>query len=294
VEQNESLENNEDINRTGEDCESFDSVKPGYSLSGAEESMRTNRTERGASSNLNNSILNSKADRTENSRDQSKKGTEETKELERNNGEVSLKSVLDVINGRFGEGGDTLLHVASRSSRTDIVSMLLESGADPALKDDKGRPPFVVASSKETRNEFRRYMASHPDRYDYVTAQIPSALTPEMENEREKRNAERKKAQKKAQKQRVKEQKALERRKEEEEKEKKALQALSDREKRALAAERRFAQQRAAKQAGINSCCAWCSASLVGQVPFERLAYKYCSTTCVRAHRLDMETQQQR
>ena len=40
--------------------------------------------------------------------------------------------------------------------------------------------------------------------------------------------------------------------------------------------------------------CAWCSASLVGQVPFERLAYKYCSTACVRAHRLDMETQQQR
>ena len=34
--------------------------------------------------------------------------------------------------------------------------------------------------------------------------QIPSALTPEMENEKDKRNTERKKAQKKAQKQRVK------------------------------------------------------------------------------------------
>ena len=134
VEENESLEINEDIIRTGEDCESCDSVKLDYSLTGAEETVRTNRTEQGASSNLHNSILNSKAERTENSRDQSKKGTEETKELERNNGEVSFKSVLDVINGCFGEGGDTLLHVASRSSRTDIVSMLLESGADPALK----------------------------------------------------------------------------------------------------------------------------------------------------------------
>ena len=34
--------------------------------------------------------------------------------------------------------------------------------------------------------------------------QIPSALTPEMESEKEKRNTERKKVQKKAQKQRVK------------------------------------------------------------------------------------------
>jgi len=135
-------------------------------------------------------------------------------------------------------------------------------------------------------------MASYPERYDYVKAQIPSALTPEMENEKEKRNAERKKAQKKAQKQRIKEQKALERKKEEDEKEKKVLQALSEREKRALAAEKRFAQQQAAKQKGITSCCGWCSSNLAGQVPFERLTFKYCSTACVKAHRLDMETQQ--
>lgn len=35
--------------------------------------------------------------------------------------------------------------------------------------------------------------------------------------------------------------------------------------------------------------CAWCGASLAGQVSFERLTYKYCSTACVKAHRLDME-----
>ena len=39
-------------------------------------------------------------------------------------------------------------------------------------RDDKGRPPFVVASSKETRNEFRRFMAANPDRYDYAKAQV--------------------------------------------------------------------------------------------------------------------------
>jgi len=215
----------------------------------------------------------------------------ERKDVQQSDGETAAKGIVDVINGRFGESGDTLLHVASRSSRTEIVLRLLECGADPAVKDNKGRPPFTNAGSKETRNVFRRFMASYPERYDYVKAQIPSALTPEMENEKEKRNAERKKAQKKAQKQRLKEQKALERKKEEEEKEKKALQALSEREKRALAAEKRFAQQQAAKQTGITSCCAWCSSSLAGQVPFERLTYKYCSTACVKAHRLDMETQ---
>ncbi|XP_022807827.1 ankyrin repeat and zinc finger domain-containing protein 1-like [Stylophora pistillata] len=208
------------------------------------------------------------------------------------NGEMSSARISDVINEQFGEGGDTLLHVAARSSRTEIVLRLLECGADPAVKDEKGRTSYAVAGNKDTRNEFRRFMASYPDRYDYVKAQIPSALTPEMENEKEKRNAERKKAQKKAQKQRAKEQKAIERMKEEEEKEKRAYQALSDREKRALAAEKRFAQQQAAKQAGITSSCAWCSKSLVGQVPFERLAYKYCNTACVKNHRLDMESEQ--
>lgn len=209
------------------------------------------------------------------------------------NGELSSVNILEVINGRFGEVGDTLLHVAARFSQTQIVLMLLENGADPAVKDMKGRPPFAVAGDKETRNEFRRFMASYPDRYDYAKAQIPSALTPEMEIEKEKRIAERKKAQKKAQRQRAKEQKAVERRKEEEEKEKRTFEALSEREKRALAAEKRFAQQLASKQNGTISC-AWCCSSLDCLVPFERLIYKYCSTACVRAHRVDMESQNDR
>ena len=39
-------------------------------------------------------------------------------------------------------------------------------------RDGRGRPPFVVAGSKETRNEFRRFMAAFPDRYDYTKAQV--------------------------------------------------------------------------------------------------------------------------
>ena len=50
------------------------------------------------------------------------------------NRELSSARILDVINEQFGEGGDTLLHVASRSSRREIVLRLLECGSDPAVK----------------------------------------------------------------------------------------------------------------------------------------------------------------
>ena len=55
-------------------------------------------------------------------------------DIQQSNGETPAKGIVDVINGRFGESGDTLLHVASRSSRTEIVLRLLECGADPAVK----------------------------------------------------------------------------------------------------------------------------------------------------------------
>ena len=48
--------------------------------------------------------------------------------------ELSSARILDVINEQFGEGGDTLLHVASRSSRREIVLRLLECGSDPTVK----------------------------------------------------------------------------------------------------------------------------------------------------------------
>lgn len=67
---------------------------------------------------------------------QSKSWVEETTEADREGSacDMSSKRLLDAINGCFGEGGETLLHVASRSSRTDIVLSLLELGANPAVK----------------------------------------------------------------------------------------------------------------------------------------------------------------
>ena len=67
---------------------------------------------------------------------QRKTRVEETREAEQEGsaGDMSSKKLLDVINRCFGEGGETLLHVASRYSRTAIVFSLLEFGADPSVK----------------------------------------------------------------------------------------------------------------------------------------------------------------
>ena len=98
-----------------------------------------------------------------------------------------------------------------------------------------------------------------------------------------------KRQQNKARKQRQKAKKAEEYKEKESEREKKreedeaAKEAaefakLSVREKCALMAERRMADQFAKK-------CSNCKVSLDNIVPFERFEYKYCSTDCVHQHK---------
>lgn len=146
----ETIESSEDVEDVGRnsDVSCHGCSKPDGNL--AEEFVRTSDYERAAISEVNTDCedfqasafegttegckTDSKANRIGNSGEQSKSGSEEIQELKARNGDVSSKSALDVINGRFGEGGDTLLHVASRSSHVDVVLMLLECGADPAVK----------------------------------------------------------------------------------------------------------------------------------------------------------------
>ncbi|XP_024371985.1 uncharacterized protein [Physcomitrium patens] len=76
-----------------------------------------------------------------------------------------------------------------------------------------------------------------------------------------------------------------------------------EREIRAAAAEFRLravagANQKPASSTSINSSstslnapnlCSCCQASLAGKVPFTRYSYQYCSTTCVRVHKIALE-----
>ena len=81
-----------------------------------------------------------------------------------------------VLNEMFSVTGSspltTLMHAASRAGRPVIVWLLLEHGANPAIKDSSGKVPYLVAKDKETRDMFRRFMAAYPSAYEYAAAQV--------------------------------------------------------------------------------------------------------------------------
>ncbi|RUS73022.1 hypothetical protein EGW08_019208 [Elysia chlorotica] len=205
---------------------------------------------------------------------------------------VGLEAVAKFLSKPLGDGGQTLLHVASRENHGQLVHLLLEHGADPALKDKAGKTAYNIAGT-EARNVFRRFMSIWPDRYDYATAQIPSPLTEEMEQERKRKMAEKRKAKKKAANERNKDKKEALVKQREEEREKERFLALSDREKRALAAERRLLQQHDTASVGADkpvlSRCWACAVDITGKIPFEYSDYKFCTTKCLREHRAKLK-----
>ncbi|KAG5457686.1 MAG: hypothetical protein BJ554DRAFT_2237 [Olpidium bornovanus] len=227
----------------------------------------------------------------------------------------------------------TLLHLASSEGRaelgadpTTIAGGAGAEGPDPA----RSRTAYEVAKDKEVRNAFRRFMASHPDQWDWISgARVPSALTPAMEEEHERKAKERrtKDKERKAKARREKDEKAkasasapveseasassaplaasaqqrafptLSRSEQQAVRLSPEVRARLDRERRAQAAE---ARMRAAASCGSTTsisapavvgpdACAECSRSLAGTTPFERLQYRYCSTECVRRHRVKLE-----
>ncbi|XP_054237482.1 ankyrin repeat and zinc finger domain-containing protein 1 [Indicator indicator] len=194
-----------------------------------------------------------------------------------------LDASRSLLNQPMDEGGCTLLHVAARAGKANAVCLLMEAGADPALRDRQDRTPYCVSADKVTRNAFRKFMVDHPDKYDYHRAKVPGPLTQEMEAKK----LEKKRAQKAQRKQREQMQQEERQRWEQEQKEKQWFAALSDREKRALAAERRLAAQlwdTSTTLANISRC--WhCGESLLGLVPFHYLDFSFCSTACLQTHR---------
>lgn len=75
----------------------------------------------------------------------------------------------------------TPLHEAAKSNDANKIMELLEEGLDPCIKDERGRTPYMLATEKEVRNTFRRFMASNIDKWDWNAAKVPSPLTKEME-----------------------------------------------------------------------------------------------------------------
>ena len=100
--------------------------------------------------------------------------------------------------------------------------------------------PFNLSKDREVRNSFRKFMGENPEAFDYKIAQIPAPLDKEEEEERERKASEKKKAQREKKREKEKAQKEEEVKVKAAEAEKQRFLNLTDREKRALAAERRL------------------------------------------------------
>ncbi|XP_029460845.1 ankyrin repeat and zinc finger domain-containing protein 1-like [Rhinatrema bivittatum] len=195
--------------------------------------------------------------------------------------EVSVIHALP--NEQINSAGFTLLHVAAAMGQCTIAEMLMDAGWDPAVRDAAGQTPYSVSADRQTRNVFRKYQANHPEKFDYSTAKIPGPLTAEIEAKK----LEKRRVQKAQRRQREKEEKEKRKQEEEEAAERSRFAALSDREKRALAAERRFAAQQSSEGAALRNPrrCWMCGESLLGRTPFQYLDFAFCSTQCLQHHR---------
>ncbi|GLV32976.1 uncharacterized protein CBL_08962 [Carabus blaptoides fortunei] len=194
---------------------------------------------------------------------------ETTVENENDGGEKLVNMVVD-------EHGNTLLHLAAIHNHEQLIVWLLDNNASPCTKNDKQHTPYTVNTDKSVRTVFRNYAATNPDRYNYAKSQIPT-VTKTEEELAEKRKALR----------RIKKEKEKEKRKENEIKrkdqdEKDRYLKLSDREKRALAAERRLL----ANCPTVLVRCFVCAEDISGKVPFEYSGNRFCSIDCLKAHRM--------
>ncbi|GAB2232208.1 hypothetical protein Droror1_Dr00011235 [Drosera rotundifolia] len=116
--------------------------------------------------------------------------------IERKVAEESSSSVRESDDHSVcGESDDevhksTPLHEAAKSGGVEQVLQLLEQGLDPTVKDARGKTPYMLATDKEVRNTFRRFMALNMEQWDWAAAKVPSALTKEMEESQAAKQAE--------------------------------------------------------------------------------------------------------
>ncbi|KAG0365488.1 hypothetical protein BC939DRAFT_137127 [Gamsiella multidivaricata] len=227
----------------------------------------------------------------------------------------------------------TILHLASHHGQAQVVKLLLEKHlADPTTTSAStlsnqleageeessalGAGSFTaydIAKDKETRNAFRRAMALLPEAWDWIGgAHVPSALTPEMEAEQERKAKEKTRKLLEAERDRKKTREASRPTAPVGQNLTKTSSPASssvmtknmasisaanthlspemrmrlERERRATAAEARMAVQRQAEttrravQEGKNVCVA-CGKSLDNLTPFDKFGRKFCTTECV-------------
>ena len=80
---------------------------------------------------------------------------------------IGKSDVMKIVNDP-DEDGNTMLHLAAISGHLKTIWILLDMGSDPSKKNKKLQTPYVISNDKETRNTFRRYMGTNPDKFNYT------------------------------------------------------------------------------------------------------------------------------
>uniref|UniRef100_A0A1Y1NCG2 VLRF1 domain-containing protein n=2 Tax=Photinus pyralis TaxID=7054 RepID=A0A1Y1NCG2_PHOPY len=181
-----------------------------------------------------------------------------------------------VINEVIDAHGNSLLHIAAMHRQFDLIRYLLEHDADPCLRNSSQQTPYSSTQDGDVRTVFKTFASEFPEKYNYNKAQIPipAVLTDEQ--------LEKRKLVKKLKREKEKEKKKATVLKKQEECERERFLQLSDREKRALAAERRILSQGGT----VVARCFLCASDMSGKVPFEYSGNKFCTIDCLKAHRL--------
>uniref|UniRef100_A0A0R3RFW0 ANK_REP_REGION domain-containing protein n=1 Tax=Elaeophora elaphi TaxID=1147741 RepID=A0A0R3RFW0_9BILA len=186
---------------------------------------------------------------------------------------------------RFPPASSTFLHIAARRGTVEILKELLLLGCDPAVKDGEGKVPYQVAQNRTVRQAFSKFRSEHPHTFNWNVSQIPELAV--VSEEQLAKELEKKRIQREKKKQRDKAKKAAHYQERIEQEQRQKYLALSDREKRALAAERRIASslQRACQIVeNDGNRCFKCGAVLVPK-HFEYCDNHFCSLACLQQHR---------
>ena len=172
------------------------------------------------------------------------------------------------------ENGCTALHAAAANSHVEVVTALLDAGANPCSFDDHLRPPIYLARDKATRDAFRIFRAKEPDRWNWSESRVPEPLTDELLLRKKQKEREKKKRQK----ERKKKEKDIMR--------KKGLSATVQAECASPEVDPivREAESKCTTAAEVK--CDSCGNPIMNLgSAFSRLSFNYCSSRCVQDHR---------
>nr|CDJ90413.1 SEC7 and Pleckstrin homology and Ankyrin domain containing protein [Haemonchus contortus] len=191
------------------------------------------------------------------------------------------KEITDYLStNRFSADNGTFLHLAARSGADRVLQYLLETGCDPSIKDDNDLVPYALSANKSIKQVFIRFRSENPKRWDWIRCHIPEPI--QLTDEQLAKLSEKKKEKKQKQKEKIKMKKEIEKKEAEELAARAAFLAMSDREKRAAAAEARLARLGGPR-------CIQCGVAYTGP-GFEYMELKFCSPACVTLHRRKQPT----